>query len=663
VHSNRSAGAPFRRPLWRNAARAAGLLALLITMPSLAATITWTGNSSNRWFVASNWSPSTIPGAADTAVFSSAITPNVTLDGGSASITRLVLTSSGQQLSNGSLTASDQVAVSNGGTHSLGVSLSTGGIVMNSGELRLTISPTALNSVSGPGVLRITNGAILQPSTFTMTGSQLVIDGFSSRINAPTVQGTGDIIFINAGRLDCTSGTANYSGTLSVRFGQNGGTPGQFNCDAFNLSSASPNQARLRFEHASDGYIIRRPNTNPVALGGNMSLEIVGGVRNVLPGIHSYSGVTLIGGSGTSLELTGELLNSNVVIDASAALRGSGRVHRVLNVRDFGEVKPGTETAQNAGTLRAGSLAGVNGAIFSFDLSDPAVPASNDRLIVDGTATLAGRVRITRLGASGVYPLFQLGVGSGGQSFVLDAMPAGFPLAEWLLRANDNLIELAPRGQLQLQPGSMAFMTQEGSDTTASTTLINVGVGAVRVLSLPAPNQAVFTRIGGDCAAPPFTLAPAGFCTLSYRYAPITPVNTDASVTIVSDAINASLNLGLFGLATQRPLAANPTTLNFGRVLVNTAADRSVTISNPSAAAHAINEVSLQSGLDLFISGTTCGSSLASQATCSITLTYFPLGLGALSDLLRLETSTSILNVPITGTSVESRIFANGFGG
>jgi hypothetical protein len=638
------------------------VLAASLAPPVFAqSNLTWDGEVGNRWLVAANWSANQVPGISDTAIFDSAITPIVTLDGGTSTVGRLILSAPGQQLSNGLLTVLDRIGASGGGMRTVGLDLVVDRIdVLDSAEIRLTRSITGLGTVTGSGRLTYANG--LSNAASSIQGATVQIDGNFTRLDVGSISAAGRVILSRTGLLNCGSGAALISanGPFTLQIGD-ASAPGFINCASVTVNAATPGEAWLRLAHTQEDYALNRFSGEPLVLLGNVGLLVDHGLRAVFAGTHGYTGETRILGGGSALELTGELTQSPVTVGAGGTLRGSGRVHRALGLQDGGELRPGINGSEDAATLRVGSISSDAAAVFRFDLASALVPSSNDRLVVDGAHTLAGRVRIDRLGTTpGVYPLIELSAPPT-HALVLESLPAGFDRDEWMLRVDGNRIVLAPRGNLQLQPASLQFATTEGSVVEASTTLRNTGPGVVQVSALPPPGEVQIARLGGTCPTPPFNLALGGTCTLIYRFAPTSPGNVTTTVAVASDAVANHLVLSLGGNATQRPPELSSTMLDFGGVLVGGSTRRELTISNPSTQAQTINAIALQSGLEYAIDGSSCGATLASGGSCVVSLVLTPLVEGPALDSLRVDAASADPVAALSGTGLGARVFADGF--
>jgi len=95
--------------------------------------------------------------------------------------------------------------------------------------------------------------------------------------------------------------------------------------------------------------------------------------------------------------------SGTVIVQGGGALEGTGRIQGTVVVQDDGWIRPGS----SAGTLTVGSLVCSNAAGLVYDLNAPGYSSSNDFLVVQGNATVNGRL-VVQAGpgfTAGSYPL------------------------------------------------------------------------------------------------------------------------------------------------------------------------------------------------------------------------------------------------------------------
>ena len=102
-------------------------------------------------------------------------------------------------------------------------------------------------------------------------------------------------------------------------------------------------------------------------------------------------------------------------------------------------------------------------------------------------------------------------------------------------------------------------------------------------------------------------------------------------------------------------VSVSPTSLPFGNVAVNnTSTPRNATITNGTAATISITSIGISTGSPFAVASTTCGSTLASRRSCTISVTFAPTTLGAASGTLTVQDSgsPSTLSVSLSGNGV-----------
>jgi hypothetical protein len=108
------------------------------------------------------------------------------------------------------------------------------------------------------------------------------------------------------------------------------------------------------------------------------------------------------------------------------------------------------------------------------------------------------------------------------------------------------------------------------------------------------------------------------------------------------------------GSASDSALAASPSSLSFGNENVgSTSSAQSVTVSNPGSSAVSVSAVSTSGP---FSQANTCGTSIAADGSCTVSVTFSPTAAGAASGTLSVASSApgSPLKVTLSGTGVNS---------
>jgi hypothetical protein len=185
-----------------------------------------------------------------------------------------------------------------------------------------------------------------------------------------------------------------------------------------------------------------------------------------------------------------------------------------------------------------------------------------------------------------------------------------------------------PQAVIALNKNSLTFTSQALTTTSATqtVTLSNTGTAplTLRALTLSGSNAADF-KLGGTCALGG-AVAAAGSCSLQISFAPTAIGTRMASLAVVSDASNGTATINLTGTGTAVPASAvtlSPLAVDFGNVTVGSpVATRAVTLTNSGTAALSLGGISASgSG---FAATSTCGTSLATGASCNVTVSFLP---------------------------------------
>ena len=186
-----------------------------------------------------------------------------------------------------------------------------------------------------------------------------------------------------------------------------------------------------------------------------------------------------------------------------------------------------------------------------------------------------------------------------------------------------------PQPGATLSTSAVSFpTTTAGSTATASpVTLTNTGTGTLTISPpvVGGTNQSNFGETN-TCGS---SLAAGASCTITATFTPSAAATYNATITITDNATGSPQIIALSGSGSAT--AGSPTvtlsssTMAFGTVVVGDSGSSSVTVSNSGTAALAISSIAL-SGTNQanFAETNTCGSSLAVNASCTITGVFTP---------------------------------------
>lgn len=190
---------------------------------------------------------------------------------------------------------------------------------------------------------------------------------------------------------------------------------------------------------------------------------------------------------------------------------------------------------------------------------------------------------------------------------------------------NDAFVsKFTPSPNVGLSPATLAFPSQDDGTTSPplNLTLTNTGNSTLNVsgITITGTNSGDFAQTN-DCSE----VAPQATCTVSVTFTPGIVGIESANVSITDDAPHSphvELITGTGAVAGAPFVVLSPTSLTFATQLVGTtSASQNVTLANTGSGT--LNITSLTSSGD-YQQTNTCGSTVASGANCTITVTFTP---------------------------------------
>ncbi len=238
--------------------------------------------------------------------------------------------------------------------------------------------------------------------------------------------------------------------------------------------------------------------------------------------------------------------------------------------------------------------------------------------------------------------------------------PSAVGTATGTLTINDNAgtqtVSLSGRGTgpVQISPNELNFGSVPVGTTSApqTTTVSNGGSAIVTITGITASSG--YSISGTTCGS---TLAGGSNCTVSVVFSPTTAGSDDGSLSVAfTGAVGSPASAALSGSG-GLPASVSPTSLNFGNVVAGTTSGpQSVTLTNGSTA---ISISSITASAGFAVSSTTCGSSLGSGASCSVSVTFTPTAGGTTNGTLTFTDSAanspqivSLTGIGITNATV-----------
>ncbi len=194
--------------------------------------------------------------------------------------------------------------------------------------------------------------------------------------------------------------------------------------------------------------------------------------------------------------------------------------------------------------------------------------------------------------------------------------------------------------------GAVVIGTSKKASPVTLSNLMNVALTGITV----GVTGSAYSQVN-TCGT---SIAAHSTCSITVTFAPTTTGTQTGTVTITDSAVNSPQTISLTGLG-QLPVTVSPLNLGFGIVKVGTTtAPKTVTVKNNQKISLSITSIAFTGADpgDYAQSATTCGSSLAAGAKCTISITFTPKAIGARSASLTITDSaiTSPQSVKLAGT-------------
>jgi uncharacterized membrane protein len=186
----------------------------------------------------------------------------------------------------------------------------------------------------------------------------------------------------------------------------------------------------------------------------------------------------------------------------------------------------------------------------------------------------------------------------------------------------------------------LSFGNQNDGTTSASQSSVLKNSGAapltIASIAITGANSANFIESDNCVSASP--LAANATCTITVKFAPTTPGNDTATVSITDNATGSPQSIALTGTGAVPPApiaSLTPATLSFTSTSGTTTASQTATLSNTGNAALTISGITITGANPTDFSQTnTCGSSLAAGSSCNINITFTPASVASFSATL-----------------------------
>ncbi len=472
-----------------------------------------------------------------------------------------------------------------------------------------------------------------QTATLTNSGSS------SITVSQATVTGSG---FSLAGLSLPLSLGAGQSATFSITFApQSSGSSGGGVAFTSNAANATLNLP-LSGTAVSAGSLA----ASPASMGfGSVS---IGSSRTTSETLTNSGGSNLsisqatATGSGFSLSgLTPPLTLSpgqSTSFNVTFAPQSSGLVNGGITISDNGSnptvsislsgtgVSAGTVAANPAGlsfgTVQVGSNTNLSGTLTNSGSSSVTISQAN----VTGSAFAVNGLSMPVTLNAGQSTTFNVTFAPTSGGAVNGNLAIGSNASNPTLNIGLSGTGATP-GAISAAPANLSFGSiQTGSSNSLPETITNSGSSSVTI-SQVASSSASYSVSG---IAPPVTLNAGQNYTFNVTFAPTASGNSSGTLSLSSNASNPTLSIPLSGSGTTPgSLAVNPSSINFGNVVVGTTQSQTATLS-ASSAPITVSSAGV-SGSEFSVSGLSFPLTLAAGSTASFKVTFTPQASGTAS--------------------------------
>ena len=204
-----------------------------------------------------------------------------------------------------------------------------------------------------------------------------------------------------------------------------------------------------------------------------------------------------------------------------------------------------------------------------------------------------------------------------------------------------------PQPQLSAIPMSASFPTvTAGTSGSQTITLQNGGTSAVTISSASVTGAG----FGTSGLAIPMSIAAGQTATFNVMFTPSSAGNAAGSVSLVSDAPSSPLVISVSGtaLAATALLSPSVSSLDFGSVLVGSAASLGVTLMNAGNANLTLSSV-LAAGPGFNVTGAGANTVLTPGQTAALNVTFSPSAPGIAAGSIAIGSSAGAVSIALAG--------------
>src|SRR6266852_2759028 len=214
----------------------------------------------------------------------------------------------------------------------------------------------------------------------------------------------------------------------------------------------------------------------------------------------------------------------------------------------------------------------------------------------------------------------------------------------------------AAQPQLTINPAGVSFgSVNVGATATQTVSLANSGNAALTI-SQATPSGTGFSLTGLTL---PQTINAGSSISFTAQFLPASIGSASGNISISSNAPGSPAAVALSGTGVQGTLTANPSSFNFGNVLMGTSGTQTFTLSNSGTASVTISAASA-SGTGFGITGMSVPLTLAAGQNTTFSAQFAPSATGSASGSVSITSNApgSPLPIALSGTGVQPQLAA-----
>lgn len=208
--------------------------------------------------------------------------------------------------------------------------------------------------------------------------------------------------------------------------------------------------------------------------------------------------------------------------------------------------------------------------------------------------------------------------------------------------ASSSLTGTGITRSLAANPSGLNFgAVTQGQSSSQTVTLIATGTSSVKISAISSSG----TGFSVSGIALPLTLAAGGSASFSATFSPTSSGTDSGSISVVSNASDATLSISLSGSSGAAQVAVSPGSLSFGTVPVGSQSTQTLSLTNTGSASATITQVTA-SGTGFAVSGIALPLTLAAGQSAHFSATFSPSAAG--SDSGAISVASNAPNSPFT---------------